>query len=978
VLSIGRLGSGRAAADYYLNRQAGCELDYYTGRGERTGAWCGSGAAALGLSGELDELGEGRLRALLDGCDENGQRLVAPVWRTAPAAQLPAAPLVEAIESAAAGRGVDAVAFFGSNRDADAYAGLIRRLDRAGAAGRRLVTVRADAAARLAGTAGLDPVDVFRGPDGTDRFSAAVAQATERVDTRRAGLDLTFSAPKSVSLLYGLGEPTVAEQVREAHHAALTGAVEYLQRQAATGLRGHHGPGSGGRRVDTDGLIAVAFEHRSSRAGDPQLHTHVVVANLARGVDGRWGAIDTGAIYRHALTAGYVYQALLRGGLTGRLGVTWTAVRRGTAEIDGIPAGLRRLFSRRRAAIEAELARVGRDDPAAAQRATLITRPAKPRTDARTLRQSWVARAVEAGHDLSVLDAALHRTEPPPVPNPAGVANRLAAADGLTRDRSSFDRRDLLRAICESIPAGANVDLTGLRNLATAVVRDRQVVPLLAAAGADRRRYATTDLLAVEHRALELVEARRAEPTGLVPTDTVASVLATAGLTDEQSAAVRALTGAPGGVAVLAGPAGAGKTATLSAAREAWQRAGHVVIGTALAAIAARTLERSAGIRSGSLTKLLAELTRVDQDTLTPVGLPDRAVLVVDEASMVGTRQLARLFELTAASGAKLVLVGDPAQLPEIEAGGLFAALARRPESIRLRDNQRQQADWERAALARLRAGDVRAAVDGYLAHDRIHPSVTTEQARARIVADYLAATTAADVDVDVVMLTSRRADARSLNDTVRAHLYASGVLGDEALTVRRGSRELEFRAGDRVVVTRNDYRRALLNGTRGRVTSVDLQKAELTVVVDDGRAVCVPAGWLAAGHLTYGYALTCHRAQGLTVDVALLYGTAALYREAGYVGLSRGRRANYVYASLDGLRRDTNPDVDHLADPGPAADQVGDVVLGELAGRLTLSRAQRLATDIRDGGPTTAAAARHRRQPMSRRSPDRHASIGR
>ena len=203
-------------------------------------------------------------------------------------------------------------------------------------------------------TLGLDgPVDgqaLRRVLRGNDPWSDEPLR-TGRCRATVAGFDLTFSAPKSVSVIFGVGDPDVTATVRHAHEQAVREAFGYLERSAAAVRRGR-----GGAVVhQAGGLVAAAFRHRTSRMGDPQLHTHVLVANLGRGPDARWSALDARRIYAHARVASFVYQAVLRGELTRELGVAWTPVRDGIAEIDGVPPQVLRAFSRRRAQIEAAL-----------------------------------------------------------------------------------------------------------------------------------------------------------------------------------------------------------------------------------------------------------------------------------------------------------------------------------------------------------------------------------------------------------------------------------------------------------------------------------------------------------------------------------------------------------------------------------------------------------------------------------------------
>jgi conjugative relaxase-like TrwC/TraI family protein len=950
VLTIARLGAGGRSADYYLDRKAGCEeeperqrsgadVDYYGGDESTPGRWLGGGAEAAGLAGAVDAVGEQVLRGLLAGCDADGGPLVKPVLRADPRGLVPARVLVAAVGERAASAGADPSVLIGDERLGDAYAASMaavavdRRSPR-----RPRAALAADVAGQIATAVGLDPHAIFMTADGSDAYAAALQHVGDRVDVRRAGLDLTFSAPKSVSTLFALGGPEVAGEVRAAHRVAVEQSVQYIEGLSARAARGHHGPAGEGRWTDTDGWLAAAFEHVTSRADDPQLHTHVVVPNVVRGVDGRWSAFDTREVYRQALTGGYLYQAVLRGELTRRLGVRWGRVRRGVAEIDGVPAELRRLFSVRRGEVVEHLERTGRTGPKAAQIAALRTRRRKSKAAEPTLRERWHARAADAGFDpATVLTATLRRAADRLAVVTGQVAARVLGPHGVTERRSSFDRRDLLRAVCEAIPAGAPVTVDDLRTLATATVRDRRVVALLPGAPASSRRYSTGELLTTEQTALWAAGARGEEMVGRVDRTLVEAALAGCGLSAEQESAVRRVTGSGAGVDVVVGPAGAGKTAALSAARQAWTAAGLAVRGVALAALAARTLQDGAGIPATSLTRLLRA---IDRDGLAEV-LPPGGVLVVDEASMVATRQLARLIDLTAQARTKLVLVGDPAQLPELEAGGLFAALARALPSVRLSGNVRQREPWEREALLELRDGDVLDAFGRYQQHGRLHLADSTGEVREQIVGAYLDSRTTDGTDV--LMLTSTRADARTLNRLVRQRLLDQRELRGDGMQVRVRGRRLDFRVGDAVLVTVNDYRRGLYNGTRGVVTAADNKAVTLRAGVQQ---VTLPREWVAAGLLEHGYALTCHRAQGVTVDVALLYGSRSLSRESGYVGMSRGRLANHVFATWEALVPELDTDADGPREPRPATTERTELTEAALVQRLETRTAQRLATE--------------------------------
>jgi conjugative relaxase-like TrwC/TraI family protein len=939
MLTIGRLGHGAAAANYYLDRQLDCDhtADYYTGVGEPRGVWCGSAVRSLGVAARLDEGGEALLRNLLLGLDADSQALVQPVWRGDPRGRVHAATLLRAVERAAAERQVSVPELLGD-------APLVRAFDAAHSAvstdarlpRRPRATVPVEVAGLIATAAGLDPVELFRSDGGRDCYREALRFADARVDVRRSGLDLTFSAPKSVSVLFGIGDEHVTQQVREAHRVAVEQTVGYLEELCARAARGHHTPGQPYQRIATHGWAAVAFEHRTSRANDPQLHTHVVVPNLVCGVDGRWSAWDTSEAYRQASTGGYLYQAVLRGELTQRLGVSWGPVRRGVAEIEGVPATLRREFSTRRREIEEHLAAHGQAGPRAAQVAALATRPAKQRESERDLRDRWRDQAHAAGFHLrQVLSGVLHAAPAVIRLDPHALTAHVLSERGVTARTSTFDRRGLLRAVCESVPAGTEVSVRSLRDLATHVVRDEHVVPLIGDAPPEARRYSTADLLVTEASALRSAKERADDCLAVVTEDTVELSLVGAALSADQDAAVRRMLTSGAGVEVVVGPAGAGKTAALRVAHAAWQQAGVEVRGTALAAIAARTLQAGTGIPSQSLTRLTRAIRSGDPMRGLP---PAGGVLVVDEAGMVGTRDLAWLDAATKAAEVKLVLIGDPAQLAEIDAGGLFAAYTRALPCAKLSGNLRQREEWERDALALLRDGDVLTALDAYDGAGRLHLLDSSSTARSAIVTDYLAARASGG---SVVMLASQRLDARTLNTLARRALQADGRLGGRALTVQVDGRQVQWQVGDEAVVTRNDYPLELINGSRGRVSRVG--RDGVTVDTETG-PVHVPRHLLEAGLLTYGYALTVHKAQGITVDVALLYASGTLSRESGYVGMSRGRTANHLYGTLDALLPEVDAELDHPQDEPISPTERVELTRAAVVARLETRGCQRLA----------------------------------
>jgi conjugative relaxase-like TrwC/TraI family protein len=565
------------------------------------------------------------------------------------------------------------------------------------------------------------------------------------------GFDHTFRAPKSVSLLWALGDQATAAEVVAAHDAAVGTAIGDLQRSAGFTRRG----AGGVETVPVDGFAAAAFRHRTSRADDPLLHTHMLVANLARTSDnGVWRTLDSRKLFAHAKTAGVLYQAQLRHELTSRLGVAWQPVVNGHADIDGGDRDLIETFSQRRAAIVEHMSSRGETSAAAAQTATLATRTAKTGHPSEAeLRDAWTRRAREAGvrpgWHIQLIGRARWRR-----PDLGQLWHRLVVREELTKASSTFTRRDVLQQLAGQLPAGAPVTfieqatdailshdddllvaLGPTRGHLTGVDAIRRADGRLVATDVNERRYTTRGLLLTEQRAINRSLTRHHEDQLAVATgQTADGALGHRSLTGEQATMVRRLTSSGAGVEVVVGRAGAGKTYALDTAREVRESSGIQVTRVALSARATLELEQSAGIRSTTLARLLGQLDNPrDRSPLRP-----GSVLVVDEAGTIGTRQLARLLDHAETQRVKVVLVGDPRQLPEIDAGGLFRALTTRRPAIELIHNRRQPATGEQTALDELRHGNPRRRPrrlpDPRPDPHRRHPRAAPHQPRRRLV----------------------------------------------------------------------------------------------------------------------------------------------------------------------------------------------------------------------------------------------------
>jgi conjugative relaxase-like TrwC/TraI family protein len=775
---------------------------------------------------------------------------------------------------------------------------------------------------------------------------ATPGSGRQLVEARRGervpGFDLTFLAPKSAALLHELGPKEASNEVVNAHDAAVSAALDYLERRASGARRGKGGRTS----IASKGFIAAAFRHRTSRAGDPLLHTHVLIANLIQGEDGKWGAVDAKHLYRHAKTAGYLYQAHLRAELTRRLGVEWTPVRKGAADIEGISRESITAFSKRRSEVEAVLGEPSHASGRQREVAALTTRQAKDYSvSPQRLLPEWRAKAEEVGLTTEVLEKTLARTtvQTMEAGQAREIERELIAPTGLTAQESSFTRREVLQGFCARLPTGAPV--AEVERLADAFLASQQVLKLSERAtgttadeservlagrimsSTTEARYTTNEMLSVERSVIERAIDRRFDNAGVASGPAVRAALERRpSLFEDQQAMVKSLATSGLGVEVVVGKAGAGKTFALDAAREAWEASGYRVVGCTLAARAARELEAGSGIRSYTIAGVLQDL-----DDPRVGGLPTNSVLVVDEAGMVGTRDLKRLLEHAERAGAKAVLVGDDRQLPEIEAGGAFRGIKNRLPATELVEVRRQPFGWERDALDLIREGRSRDAIDAYLEHDRVVVTTSSEETRRRLITDWWS--TQEDSE-PAVMIAAHRSDVADLNARARTVMAAAGKLGDDALEFAG----LEFAPGDRVMTLQNSTRLGVSNGDRGTIARVDRARGEISFRRDDGTSITLPRPYLEAGHLTHAYAMTGHKTQAMTTNKAFVLGDETLYREWTYVAMSRGRNDNrlYVVAGVDTEREEVGGEVAVIQDP-----------LEEVIDAVGRSRAKDLAVDV-------------------------------
>jgi conjugative relaxase-like TrwC/TraI family protein len=723
---------------------------------------------------------------------------------------------------------------------------------------------RVEAEAFGALIAGRDPGsgEALRAGSGRDRVCA---------------LDLTFSAPKSVSVLFAIGDGETSQALVDAHEEAVGAAIGYLEREACRVRRGR-----GGRvELAAEGLVAAAYRHRMSRAGQPQLHTHVVAANLARGADGRWSALHGYPLFQHAKAAGSLYQAHLRAAVRERLPwAGWGEVRNGMAELAGVPGGVLAHFSRRRAEILEWLEAADRSGRQSAEKAALATR--EPKAEPVPL-APWCerVRAEAAEHGLGRAElAALTRDRDRSPSRPVDVDRLgafLAGPAGLTAQRNSFEARHAVAEFAAGYPHGA-----GAVEIARAVERFLARNDVVAIGGAsEERRYTTASLLACERRIV--VDAMRGQGSGIgaVPANVVDSALdpLPTRLSDEQAAVVRAIATSGNAVDVVEALAGTGKTTMAGALAAVYQHAGYRVVGAAPTGRAARELSSRAGVPASTLHRLADDLRDGEGFGSGPV------VLVVDEAGMAPTRVSSGVLAAALSQAVKVVAVGDSGQLSSVDAGGWLGGLSKRLGAHELREVVRQRDPAERTALAELHARKPEA----WIGLKRTRGELVVHHGGPQAAQEAAMAAWRADVDEvgieQAIMIARDNATRARLNHEARAWRQSRGELGE-----RIAVGNFEVAVGDRVIARRNDRDVDVDNGTRGTVRAVHPDRLAVTIHTDDGRLRKLPADYVAE-HLEHAHALTGHASQGATVERAQVIGTPEDFtNEWAYTALSRAR----------------------------------------------------------------------------------------
>src|SRR5712692_3071312 len=480
--------------------------------------------------------------------------------------------------------------------------------------------------------------------------------------------------------------------------------------------------------------------------------------------------------------------------------------------------------------------------------------------------------------------------------------------DNLTRRQSTFTRRDIAREVFRYIDEGDR-----FRNLMARLEGSAELVRLASAVKDERgnviepERYTTREMLAVESRMAERAQEMADTRTHGVGEGTRKAVLGRHSyLSAEQQEAVRFITSEKS-IEALTGFAGAGKSAAIAAARDAWQAESYRVLGGALSGIAAENLQRESGVESRTLASWEKAWGEGKER------LSQRDVLVIDEAGMVGSRQLERIVSAAAERGAKGVVVVDAEQVQPIEAGAAFRAIAERVGYQELSGIRRQREAWQREASSDFARGEPGRAFERYHQHGAIHFGDNRNKAKEELIGSWAAYRAAQGREKASLILAHTRADVRELNLQARTILKERGELGKESrvevarelaaddgtISIERGERY--FAHGERVMFLKNDRELGVKNGSLGTVA--DVNKDSMRVILDGEARREVSFALKDYAALDYGYADTVHKAQGATFDKAFVLATPGMDRHLAYVGMTRHREGVELYAGRDDFK---------------------------------------------------------------------------
>ncbi len=731
-------------------------------------------------------------------------------------------------------------------------------------------------------------------PDGLEKM----VQNAGAENRRKAGWDTSYSAPKGFSMIWGITQDEkLRAQLEQAHNDAVKDAQKYVEENAGYTRRGR-----GGAEHEKTSLLFANFQHGTSRNGDLQLHTHGLTFNSTVRDDGTTGSIESKYLFQSKMSAGAVYRASLATRAEG-LGFEIEKDDKGLFDIKGISEQSKAEFSTRTGEIEKYIQEKGLQDTAQNRdKAAVATRANKQNLTPEQYRSNWQERGAKHGitsESIKELQGKAKVISEFERHKNRELVREQALAK-VTHHHSTFREFQLDRAIAEE-SIGMGFTYSDMKAVKQGFLKSREAVEIYDGSGSNiNRQFTTMRQLDLEQELKDRTAYLSENRSHSVGSEEIfKAIQRRPTMSQEQKKALTHVT-ADGGIKVVSGRAGTGKSYFLGAANEVWQGSEYQVQGLALSGKAASGLEDGSGIKSRTIDSFFASIDR-QRETGSESGgqwpsiLNAKTVLVVDEAGMIDTKRMTRLLAEADEAGSKVVLVGDAKQLQSIESGGAFASIAKNVGEVELTEIRRQREEWNKKAINDLAQGRAREAIDAFDARGLITVRNSSNKLYGELIKDW-SAHGAVERPENHLILANTNREVDALNEIAQQKRREAGKLGDRKTFVN----ERTVYENDRLLFLENSRELNVKNGMLGTVNTIDHLKKQLTVTLDNKEQRTFSHN--DYDKLSLAYAVTNHKAQGITIEqnAYVVTGGRLQDREASYVQMSRAKEQTRIYAQAD------------------------------------------------------------------------------
>lgn len=714
-------------------------------------------------------------------------------------------------------------------------------------------------------------------------------------EEHQIGFDLTFSAPKSVSVLFGLADKQVREQVQQCHLNAVKMALSYIEDNLIEVRAGTNEYGDR-LKIKTNNALFAIFEHGSSRSLDPQLHSHCILLNFSKLKPQEWRCLETKNLFKYQKAIGAMYRNELAHQLKSELNLDIEPDEE-FFKLPLVPDDVCQKFSKRTEQINEELARLGFSSSTKLKElVALFTRSKKVHKPRSTLYTLWREQEKDLAFDIESINKANSNSKPKSIDY-----YFEEILDDLVYHHSVFEYKDVIEVVnkhAQWLGKGAKAANDYAERLIETDVLKELYHPKIGRCFTTSKQFELEKKFykeAVEYSKLKAQPKSSSEKNQFLDSDgnnLIESEIKLLGLNPEQALALKGICNS-GDLSLLNGKPGTGKSFLMKALNNIYQKNEFKVVGCSTAGKAAQELEESSDIKSQTIDSLLYELE------FERTEFNEKTLVVLDEAGMVGVRKLALLFKYIKAANAKVLLVGDYSQLPPIEAGNAFYRLLNEVKPFELNKIQRQKSEIDRANINKIDNGHIKEVFEDLDKRGLFNFNQDHIEAKFSMVNDWFE--TFKNKTTESLMLASKKADVQHLNVLAREKLKQNNIIkGIPVLFTNHNDEKLKLGIGERIMFRSNSKKLQVKNGTTATITALKktrVGKATVSVRLDSGKEFEFNESDYDA--VEYGYASTVHKSQGMTVNHAYVYlNQQFLNKELHYVQMSRSRLATKVYCA--------------------------------------------------------------------------------